>query len=157
MLLSEVLRPDLIKVRLEAENKREAIRELVDVLVQQHDVPMIRRNDIIDAVFEREAIIGTGMEKGIAIPHASTNHVEDVLCALGTAPQGIPFESLDGLPAKLVILLLVPKKQYAEKVKTLAAIAHLLEEEHSKNKIIMMEDSSEIYDFIEQQDKMFVG
>lgn len=153
MLLSEMLRPDLIKVGLEAENKREAIRELVDVLVQQHDIPMIRRNDVIDDLFKHEAVQGTGMEMGIAIPHASTNHVEDILCALGTAPKGIPFESLDGQPARLLILLLVPKKQYVEKVQTLAGIAHLLENEPVIEKIITQKDPQAIFDFIEEKER----
>lgn len=156
MLLSEILRPDLIKVGLEAESKREAIREMVDILVQQHDIPMIRRGDIIEALLEQEAVLGTGMEKGIAIPHASTNHVEDILCALGTAPLGIPYDSLDGKPARLLILLLVPKKQYVEKVQTLARIAHLLENEPVKEKIIAMKDSKAIFDYIEEQERAFV-
>lgn len=153
MLLSELLRADLIKAPLEAENKREAIRELVDVLVQQHDIPMIRRSDVIEAVFEHESSMGTGMEKGIAIPHASTSHVEDTLCVLGIAPQGIPFDSLDGQPARLVILLVVPKKQYADKVQTLAGIAHLLEKDDVRERIINEKSPEAILDYLEQKER----
>jgi len=44
MLLSELLRPDLIKVGIEATTPKETIAELVDLLVQQHEVSLAQRS-----------------------------------------------------------------------------------------------------------------
>ncbi|HNR30553.1 MAG TPA: PTS sugar transporter subunit IIA [Candidatus Hydrogenedentes bacterium] len=126
MLLCELLRPDLIKVGLEAETREEAIGELVDVLVQAHEIPYARRDEVLEAVLTRESAMGSGMEHGVAIPHAGTDLVEDILCALGTAPTGIPFESLDGAPARLVLLMITPKRNFAGRVGAMACVGRLL-------------------------------
>jgi len=126
ILLHEIIRPELIKVGLEAEKKREAISELMDVLIQYHEVPMKHRGPLLDALYEDEESLGSGMERGIALPHLATDLVEDPICAIGIAPRGIPFRSLDGKLAKLVVLLLVPKKDFEVEVRAIRRIQQLL-------------------------------
>jgi len=125
MLLTELIREDLIKIGLEAKNKWEAIEELIDLLISAHEVSLMHRNEIIEAVSARERSLSTGLEYGLAVPHGAVGCVDDILAALGTAPQGIPFESFDGKPAKLVILLLIPQGDFQRHVRTLAGIAKL--------------------------------
>jgi mannitol/fructose-specific phosphotransferase system IIA component (Ntr-type) len=126
MLLHEILRPELIKTGLEAEHKREAISELVDVLVQYHEIPMNQRDILLEGLYENEHALGSGMEQGIALPHLATDRVEDIICAVGTAPRGVPFGTLDGAPARIVVLLLVPKKNFEGEVQAIAGVQHLL-------------------------------
>jgi len=123
--LSEILREDIIKLNLDAKNKWEAIQELTDLLISAHEIRLTDRNEIIEAVFARERSLSTGLEHGIAVPHAVANCVEDVICALGTSKEGIPFESRDGKSAKLIILLLIPQGAFQRHVRTLAGIARL--------------------------------
>jgi len=123
--LTEILREDIIKIDLDATTKWEAIQELVDLLISAHELRLTDRNEIIEGVFEREQSLSTGLEHGIAVPHAVANCVEDVIAALGTSRTGIPFESHDGQPAKLVILLLIPQGAFQRHVRTLAGIARL--------------------------------
>lgn len=125
MRLTEILREDIIKINLDATTKWEAIQELVDLLISEHELRLTDRNEIIECVFERERSLSTGLEHGIAVPHAVANCVEDVIAALGTSRMGIPFESYDGQPAKLVILLLIPQGTFQRHVRTLAGIARL--------------------------------
>jgi mannitol/fructose-specific phosphotransferase system IIA component (Ntr-type) len=123
--LTEILREDIIKIDLDATTKWEAIEELVDLLISTHELRLTDRNKIIEDVFERERSLSTGLEHGIAVPHAVVSCVEDVIAALGTSRKGIPFESHDGKPAKLVILLLIPQGAFQRHVRTLAGIARL--------------------------------
>jgi mannitol/fructose-specific phosphotransferase system IIA component (Ntr-type) len=123
--LTEILREDIIKINLDATTKWEAIEELVDLLISAHELRLTDRNEIIEGVFEREQSLSTGLEHGIAVPHAVANCVEDVIAALGTSRSGIPFESHDGKPAKLIILLLIPQGAFQRHVRTLAGIARL--------------------------------
>ncbi len=149
MLLCELLRPDLIKVNLEAENKNEAIGELVDLLVQQHEIGMAQRAEIIGSIQAREQILSSGMEKGIAVPHGASDRVEDILCALGTAPKGIPFDTLDGGPADLVILLVLPRRNFTGEVRALAGIERLLEHQSLKAEIVATTEPGAIFKLIE--------
>lgn len=127
MHLRELLRPELIKVPLEAETKAEAITELVDLLVQHHEVPMARRHAIVEDFISRGFGAGNALYRGLAMPHVDTDHVEDFICALGIAPQGIPFGGLDDKPAKVVLLALAPKKSLALEIETLAQLERELD------------------------------
>lgn len=150
MLLSELLRPDLIKVGIEATTPKAAIAELVDVLVQQHEVSLAQRSAVLESVYERENNHRSGMVGGIAIPHGSTDAIEDLLCVLGTSVNGIDFESADGAPAKLVILLVASKRNFTGEVKTLVGIKHLLDNEGLKSAINGATDAEAIFTLIEK-------
>lgn len=126
MLLGDILHREAITTDLKADNKYDAIGELVDLLVEGGKVPSNLRNHIIEVVEERERSLSTGMEHGIALPHGSTDRIDDIVAALGISRQGIPFETLDGKPARLVILMVLPRRNFQGHIRTLAGIAHLL-------------------------------
>ena len=154
MRLTEILREDIIKVNLDATNKWEAIQELVDLLISAHELRLTDRNEIIEGVFARERSLSTGLEHGIAVPHAVVNCVEDVIAALGTSQTGIPFESRDGQPAKLVILLLIPQGAFQRHVRTLAGIAHLGANPELRNQLFDAKTSAEVMDVIVRADSL---
>lgn len=150
MLLSEILHPSVVKLSFEAQNKHEAITELVDRLVQAHDLPMSQRDDIIDAVTERENHTSTGMEHGVALPHCGTDRVNEIIGAIGVSQKGVPFESTDGEPAHIVILLVLPKRGFAERVHTMAGVAHLLENPELREGIRSAADAGSLLSVIEK-------
>lgn len=149
MLLSELLRPELIKVGLEAEKKRESISELMDVLVQYHEVPMNQRDALLEQLYANEDSLGSGMEHGIAVPHIATDRVNDIICAVGTAARGIPFGTLDGHPATVVVLLLVPKKNYEDEVGAIAGVQNLLEDSALLEKLLKCISPQEAFKLIQ--------
>ena len=155
MLLNELLRPELIKVGLEAQDKEEAISELVDLLVQEHEISMKHRQGVVEDILAAEKDQGTGMEDGIAIPHALTDNVEDLLCAIGTSKDGVSFNCLDGKPANLIVLLVAPKRNFIGEIRALAGIQHLLEHETLNNKIVESDSAAAIYKLIEAEEPEF--
>jgi mannitol/fructose-specific phosphotransferase system IIA component (Ntr-type) len=152
--LTEILREDIIRVNLDATNKWEAIQELVDLLISAHELRLIDRNEIIESVFARERSLSTGLEHGVAVPHAVVNCVEDVIAALGTSQTGIPFESHDGQPAKLVILLLIPQGAFQRHVRTLAGIARLGTNPELRNELFDAKSSAEVMDILVRADSL---
>ena len=149
MLLHEILRPELIKIGLEAEKKRESISELMDVLIQYHEIPMNQRDILLEQLYANEDALGSGMEEGIALPHIATDRVEDLICAVGISPKGVPFGTLDGRLANIVLLLLVPKKNYEEEVKAIAGIQALLEDAAFVQKLLKCISAQEAFKMIE--------
>ena len=152
MMLSQLLRPELVKPRLEARNKHQAIAELLDLLVQHHDVTLAQRHPLLEELEKAEAAHASGMERGIAIPHCFTDRVEDILCTLGTAPNGIPFDCLDGKPATLVVLLLLPRRNFTGEVQTIAGIEHLLEHASLHDRILKLNDPQAVFDVIAEEE-----
>ena len=127
MRLTELLNEKAITTRLRARNKREAIAELVELLESGHGIDS--QGEILDRVFRREAMMSTGIGNGVAIPHGKARLVDRLVAACGVSPEGIDFESVDGEPASLFILLVAPESGGALHVKVLANISRLLKEE----------------------------
>lgn len=127
MRLSELLNAQSVTTRLKATTKREAIAEMVELLEAGHG--MSSQGEILDRVLRREAMMSTGIGNGIAIPHGKARMADRLVAACGVAPEGIEFESVDGEPATLFVLLVAPESGGALHVKVLANISRLLKEE----------------------------
>lgn len=157
MRLTEILREDIIKIGLDATTKWEAIQELVDLLISAHELRLMDRNEVIEGVFARERSLSTGLEHGIAVPHAVANCVEDVIAALGISQAGIPFESHDGQPARLIILLLIPQGAFQRHVRTLAGIARLGTNPELREDLIDAKSPAEVMDVLVRADQLQGG
>jgi fructose-specific phosphotransferase system IIA component len=127
MRLTELVNEQSITTRLRARTKREAIAELVELLERAHGLDS--QGEILDRVLRREAMMSTGIGNGVAIPHGKARLVDRLVAACGVSPEGIDFESVDGEPATLFILLVAPESGGAMHVKVLANISRLLKEE----------------------------
>jgi mannitol/fructose-specific phosphotransferase system IIA component (Ntr-type) len=90
----------------------------------------------IIAVLERELVAPTGLGDGVAIPHAPVEGLSRPVVALGLAPDGIEFEAPDGLPARIVFLLLLPPKAYEAEVRVLAALARSVFDEPARTELL---------------------
>jgi len=127
MRLTELINPQAVTTRLRAQTKRDAIAELVDLLESAHGIDSY--GEVLDRVLRREAMMSTGIGNGVAIPHGKAKLVDRMVAACGVSPEGIEFESADGEPARLFILLVAPESGGALHVKVLANISRLLKEE----------------------------
>ena len=133
---------------MEAVDKWEAIEELVDHLISAHELRLTNRQEVIDSLFARERSLSTGLEHGLAVPHGSVDSVSDVLAAIGISKRGIPFESLDGKPARLIVLLVIPKGAFQRHVRTLAGIARLALNQELRERILNADSEQEVMDVI---------
>ena len=85
--------------------------------------------EILDRVLKREAMMSTGIGNGIAIPHGKARAVNRMVAACGVSPEGVDFQSVDGEPATLFVLLAAPESVGSLQVKVLANISRVLKEE----------------------------
>ena len=103
----------------QAVNKKDVIVELCKKISKYHK---LGNDKIIAEVFAREELISTGLEKHLAIPHAKVN-VQNPIVAVAVHKDGIDFDSLDGLPAKVIVLLITPSNDPELQLKLLAEIS----------------------------------
>ena len=150
MQLSELLQPDLVKTNLDATTKWEAIEELVDLLISAHELRMGDRASVIEAVFATERSMSTGLARGLAVPHGAVDCVPDIIACLGVSRDGIPFESADDNPARLVVLLVIPREAFQHHVGTLAGIARLARNQDLRDRICAAGSAEGIMDVIYQ-------
>jgi mannitol/fructose-specific phosphotransferase system IIA component (Ntr-type) len=111
---------------LKATTRWEAIDELIGLLVAQQRIASEHKEAIATAVKKREYSMSTGVGKGIALPHASTDLVSNAFGTLGRSRTGIQFDAPDGKPVNLVFLFLVPAADFQKHANALANIAKLL-------------------------------
>jgi mannitol/fructose-specific phosphotransferase system IIA component (Ntr-type) len=134
MTLSELLNPNAISLRLKAQSKREVLVELVDLLESSHGFNS--QGEILDRVMRREAMMSTGLFPGAAIPHGKARSADRIAAACGVSATGVEFESEDGKPTQLFVLLVSPESATTQHVKLLANISRLLKEESVRKSLI---------------------
>lgn len=142
MGLLELVSEDIVKVPLVSKDKPDTLRELVQILKDAGEIGDF--NAVLKAVQDREDKQSTGLEKGIAVPHGKTAVITRMKLAIGVAPEGIDFGSLDGKPSKLFFLLLAPPNQSGPHVQALAEIAKLARSQAFCEAIVHAENAREV-------------
>lgn len=136
MRLLDIVQGKLVIPQMRARNKWDAIEELVDKLVAEHEIRIFDRREVLEAVVARERSRSTGLEQQVAMPHGRSRAVEDLLGVLGIAPDGIPFESTDGADAQVICLLVIPELQHRDHIKTISDLARLLTEPSFREQLV---------------------
>src|ERR1700749_1675006 len=144
MTLGSLLSVDQITPEMKATERWAAIVELIDLLVQKNRVRTTDRDSILAALRQREETMSTGIGFGIAIPHASSNCVSEVVAAFGRSSTGIEFDSLDNSPVRFIVLFVVPKDQFQVHLRTLAAIAKFLNDKSVREQLAKAEPAEEV-------------
>lgn len=111
---------DCIEPDLKSEDKFEAIEELLGLLEKKG--LLINKEIAMQDVIEREQYLSTGLENGLAIPHAKTDGVKEFVLSFGISRKGIDFETLDGKPAHFIFCMLSPKDTSGPHLKALGQI-----------------------------------
>ena len=125
MLLSELLSPDRVKVPLDGRTKDDVLRELVALVTRAP----VDAQAILAAVHDRERELSTGIGGGVAIPHARSSRVDQLVMAAGVAASPVDYDALDGQPVELFFLLVGPESAAGAHVRALARISRLLRKE----------------------------
>jgi PTS system fructose-specific IIC component/PTS system nitrogen regulatory IIA component len=125
MALSDLFPPEFIRIGLEAEDKDEAFEELADAFCQASRLDI--REDILDAIRDRERKMSTGIQKGIAVPHGKTGAVDRVRGILGVSKRGIDYDALDGEPVYLLFMVIAPQTDTEKHLGVLKRLAELLQ------------------------------
>ena len=133
MELTQLLAADRI-VTIKEPTKEAALKALVKVLGKTSAVG--KEKDLAKAISDRERILSTGIGYGIAIPHAKIATVKAFIAAIGVCKAGIPFESLDGKPVNIVIMIAGPEGQNEEYLRILARFTNVLKSEQTRTRII---------------------
>jgi Kef-type K+ transport system membrane component KefB/mannitol/fructose-specific phosphotransferase system IIA component len=136
---------DAVVPELAGESTLEAIGKLCGSISEHEGMPGAAKS--CAAVRLREAIMGTGMEKGIAIPHARMEGLARPVFTFGRSTKGVEWNTADGLPARLVFLILTPDPDKDDlQVKILASIARAMEDEKIRKGMLEARDRKEMID-----------
>ena len=148
MKISDHISEKTICLALENTTKDDVIRELAELLKESEYVTDF--DVFLKDVFEREKLGATGIGNGIAIPHARTDAVHNIIIAFGRSSQGIDFNGIDDKSAKLVFLIGTPKKDVNKYLQVLAHLTRLLKKESFRQQLLEAQNADEILNAIKE-------
>ncbi len=145
MKLSDYLTSDRVVV-LRGTSKTDALRELAEIVSRGNglDAAKVER-----AIWERERLMSTGIGNGLAIPHVRLAGLSAPRIAVGVAPAGIAdYDSLDGQPVCILVLILAPQGQHDTHIRLLARVADVLKHPQQARTIVAAQDPQLIYQIL---------
>jgi nitrogen PTS system EIIA component len=136
MNVSDYIDPTLNRTTFRARNKKQALARMADIACSS---PLLKNETperILQLLAEREAVVSTGIGKGIAIPHARLDTIEDFVVFVLIAPDGIEFDALDGKRVTIFFVVFAPASKVNAHLKLLAGIANTLSRGNLKNELL---------------------
>jgi len=150
MRLTDLLKPQNIKIPLDAKTKTEAITELVNLLATNGEVKDAKK--VLDSVLDREATRTTGIGNGLAIPHGKCNGTDHLVMAIGKPATAIDFQAIDGRPVNIIWMLNSPPDKTGPHIHALARISRLMTLDKFRAQLLAAKTPQEAFDIIVQQE-----
>lgn len=151
MHLKDFIQPNMIWANLTSRSKPEVIKELAQNISQ--NMPDLKADDIASVLINRENLGSTGLEDGIAIPHAKIGGLNKIVVACARSDAGVEFQAHDQKPTRLFFVLLAPESATATHLKILARLSRLLKESSFRERLLSAKQADDIYNVIIDEDK----
>jgi mannitol/fructose-specific phosphotransferase system IIA component (Ntr-type) len=129
MRMSDFVVRDAIVPDLAANTKEGVIREMVDSLRTTGHFKTGEPDDIVKAILKRELLGSTGIGRGVAIPHTKHNSVERLIGTVAVSRAGVSFDSLDGEPVHVFVLLISPQDRPGDHLRALENVSRSLRDD----------------------------
>ena len=149
----EFLSDDAISNDLKGVNKSDALKELVDLLINAGELEKKDKNRVVELLMAREALGSTAIGHNVGIPHAKTDCIKTLVGAFGLSKRGVDFDSLDGEPVYIFFLLLAPQDSAGPHLKALARISRLIKDKYFRETLRQAKDKKDIVRIIEIEDE----
>ena len=152
MRMSDFVIREAIVPDLRATTKEGVIREMVESLRAAGQFKGAEPEDIIRAILKRELLGSTGIGRGVAIPHTKHNSVERLIGTVAVSHQGVSFESLDGEPVQVFVLLISPQDRPGDHLRALENVSRCLRDDNFVKALRAATTRDQIWALLEKYD-----
>lgn len=146
-VVREAINPDLA-----SSSKEGVIREMIANLAAAGHFKGGEQEDIVKAVLKRELLGSTGIGRGVAIPHTKHGSVRRLIGTVAVSPVGVSFDSLDGEPVHVFILLVSPQDQPGDHLRALENVSRTLRDDGFVRSLRQAKTANAIWDLLEEAD-----
>ena len=129
MSMSDFVVREAIVPALASTTKEAVIREIVESLRATGYVPADVSEDIVRAILKREQLGSTGIGRGIAIPHTKHSSVDRLTGTVAVSHQGVAFDSIDGEPVYVFVLLVSPQDRPGDHLRALENVVRTMRDD----------------------------
>ena len=148
--IADYIKVDTINLNLESKNKSAIIKELYNNLKKTN---LIKDEELgLNDIFAREEMGSTGIGRTIALPHAKTKAVDELIATFGISRNGIDYESLDNENVNIFFMFLCPEDKTQEYLKVLARISRLIRKDRFIDNLLKAGSNKEIIEIIRDEE-----
>jgi len=140
--ISKLLSARDIVLDVPATSKKRLLEHAALLFENEH---RLERNKVFDSLFARERLGSTGLGQGVAIPHGRIKGLKAPLIAVMRAEAPVAFESPDGQPVRLLVVLLVPEHATEEHLEILSELAEILSDSAIRDSLLAATDPAAIF------------
>jgi len=152
MRMNEFVVREAILADVAATTKDGVIREMVQSLSAAGHFRGVELEDVVRKILQRETLGSTGIGRNVAIPHAKHGSVDRLIGTLAVCRRGIPFESLDGLPVHVLVMLISPQDRPGDHLRALEYVSRSLRDDAFVNSLKAAADRDAICRLLDQLD-----
>ncbi len=148
MALAELLNPGkILLIESPPADKLDLLRDMLSTCLAGTE-PASHEEAIRETLIARENSMSTGIGEGVAIPHCSTEYVDEMHATLALLGKDLDFKALDERPVRIVVLLLMPRSKFEKHIRTLATIAKLFKDGGFREQVLAVESPERAHDLI---------
>jgi len=148
--IADYIKVNTINLNLESKNKSAIIKELYNNLKKTN---LIKDEELgLNDIFAREEMGSTGIGRKIALPHAKTKAVDELIATFGISRNGIDYESLDNENVNIFFMFLCPEDKTQEYLKVLARISRLIRKDRFIDNLLKAGSNKEIIEIIRDEE-----
>lgn len=148
--IADYIKVDTLNLNLESKNKNAVIRELYNNLLKTNLIK--NEEQALNDIFAREEMGSTGIGKKIALPHAKTKAVDELMITFGISRNGIAYNSIDDENVNIFFMFLCPENKTQEYLKVLARISRLIREDKFVDSLLKASSNEEILEIIRTEE-----
>ena len=150
LVLADLLNEKHVDLDLRTREMEPALRQLVALLAK--DERIRDADQFLEQVLAREQLSATMVEDHIAFPHARTDLVDKIVLAMGRSRSGVSFGP-NGERARLIFLIGVPQRLISEYLVCVGALARLVKDSDTRQRLMMAQTASEFVDALRVTDE----
>ena len=154
MKITDILKKEHIIDSLVSVDKASTLEELSNFL-KSKGLVFVKEN-LLNALMERERLGSTGIGENVAIPHAKVSEIDKIVTIFARSIKGVEFDSLDKKPVHFIYLVLAPEKSSGQHLKVLARVSRLLKNKSLREAIMSATEANQIYSIIADEDSKYI-
>lgn len=148
--IADYINEETVNLDLKSKVKNMVIKELYGAI---KDSDSIKNKELgLSDIYAREELGSTGIGKGVALPHAKTKAVDELIITFGISKNGVSYNSMDGEDVNIFFMFLCPEKKTQEYLKVLARISRLIRDEKFVDNLLKADSNEEIIKIIRAEE-----
>jgi len=151
MKISNYMTEELVKLDIASDEKFSLLWTLSHMLAV--DKRVLDPDRLAEDIAEREKIEPTGIGEGVAIPHARTDSVNDIIIMMAKLEEPIEYNSIDGKPVSLLFLIGTPKDAVKSYLKVLANLTKLIKDNTVRKSLALASTPAEVLEIVKANEQ----